>query len=59
MLDTHVLLWWLGAASNLSTAAKRVLRRVSAEHPAHVSSISLFEISTASATKCMETRATA
>ncbi len=47
VLDTHALLWWLGAADRLSPAAKRALRRVSAERPAVVSAISLFELTTA------------
>ena len=47
VLDTHALLWWLGAAEKLSTAATRALRKVSAERPAIVSAISIFEITTA------------
>jgi PIN domain nuclease of toxin-antitoxin system len=47
LLDTHTLLWWLGASDRLGPAARRALRRASAERPALVSSISLFEITTA------------
>lgn len=47
VLDTHALLWWLSAGKELSPAAKRALRRVSAEQPAVASTISLFEIMTA------------
>lgn len=47
VLDTHALLWWLGATDKLSAPARRALRRASAERPAVASSISLFEICTA------------
>jgi PIN domain nuclease of toxin-antitoxin system len=47
VLDTHALLWWLGAADKLGAAARRTLRRVTAERPARVSSISVYEITTA------------
>lgn len=47
VLDTHTLLWWLGAADKLSVAARRALRGATADSPALVSSISLFEITTA------------
>lgn len=47
VLDTHALLWWLGAAEQLSPVARRALRKVSAERPALVSAISAFEITTA------------
>ena len=47
VLDTHTLLWWLGATEKLGAAARRALRRVAAEQPAVVSCISLFEITTA------------
>jgi PIN domain nuclease of toxin-antitoxin system len=47
VLDTHALLWWLGDAGKLGSAARRALRRVTAEQPAVVSCISLFEITTA------------
>lgn len=46
VLDTHALLWWLGAADKLGAAARRALRRVTAGQPAVVSCISLFEITT-------------
>lgn len=47
VLDTHALLWWLGAADRLSATARRTLRQVSVARPATVSAISLFEIATA------------
>ena len=47
VLDTHALLWWLSAPERLGAAARRALRRASAERPARVSSISVFEITTA------------
>ena len=47
LLDTHALLWWLSASDRLGPAARKALRRTSAERPARVSSISLFEITTA------------
>jgi PIN domain nuclease of toxin-antitoxin system len=47
VLDTHALLWWLGDTGKLGSAARRALRRVTADQPAVVSCISLFEITTA------------
>jgi PIN domain nuclease of toxin-antitoxin system len=47
VLDTHALLRWLGATQQLSAAAKRALRKVSADRPAVASAVSLFEITTA------------
>lgn len=47
VLDTHALLWWLGAADRLGAGARRALSRATAERPAVVSSISVFEITTA------------
>lgn len=47
VLDTHAVLWWLGAGERLSAAARRALRKASAEQPAVASTISLFEIATA------------
>lgn len=47
VLDTHALLWWLGDTGQLGAGARRALRRVTAEQPAVVSCISVFEITTA------------
>ena len=47
VLDTHALLWWLGDAGKLGAGARRALRRVTADRPAVVSCIGVFEITTA------------
>ncbi len=47
VLDTHVLIWWLSEPGQLSPAARRAIRRASAETPAIVSAISVLEIATA------------
>jgi PIN domain nuclease of toxin-antitoxin system len=47
VLDTHALLWWLGAPKLLSGAAARALRKISPDRPAIASAISAFEITTA------------
>lgn len=47
VIDTHALLWWLGDTGKLGAGARRALRRVTAEQPAVVSCISVFEITTA------------
>lgn len=47
VIDTHVLLWWLGQPERLSHAARQALTAASAETPAHVSAISVLEIVTA------------
>ena len=47
VLDTEVLVWWWRAPPELSTAARRALRRASPEAPAIVSAISVLEIATA------------
>lgn len=44
VLDTHILLWWVDAKRKLSRGQARLLSRVSAENPAMVSDISLWEI---------------
>ncbi len=46
LLDTHVLLWWLADSRRLSRAQLRALKEVSADSPAHVCDISLWEIAT-------------
>ena len=44
LLDTHVLLWWLGAPERLSEEQRAVLDGASAEQPLLVAEISLWEI---------------
>jgi len=46
LLDTHVVLWWLGPSSRLSPAQREVLAAARAEEPLLVSDISLWEIAT-------------
>lgn len=46
VLDTHVLLWWFSDSKRLSRGQLRALSKVSADNPAHVSDISLWEIAT-------------
>ena len=44
LLDTHVLIWWLGSLPMLSTDARDVI--ADPENEAFVSSASAFEIAT-------------
>jgi len=44
ILDTHVLLWWLGEPQRLSKKQRRVLERIGPNEPVQVSDISLWEI---------------
>ena len=47
LLDTHILLWWLGGAeARLSEPQRAVLTATSIELPVHVSDITLWEIAT-------------
>ena len=46
LLDTHVLIWWLNERDRLSPAQQEALLTVSAESPALVSDISLWEVAT-------------
>jgi len=46
LLDTHVLLWWVGGNKRLSRAQKRVIESASAERPLLVAQISQWEIAT-------------
>lgn len=46
LLDTHILLWWLGSNPRLSSAQQELLDRATAEEPLLVSEISLWEIAT-------------
>lgn len=46
LLDTHVLLYWVGKDSRLSRAQSRALDEATPEEPLLVSDISLWEIAT-------------
>ena len=46
LLDTHILLWWLGENSRLSPEQRRVLEKADEENPLLVSDITLWEIAT-------------
>lgn len=46
LLDTHVLLWWLGPTSRLSSAQKRVIESAGTDKPLWISEISLWEVAT-------------
>jgi PIN domain nuclease of toxin-antitoxin system len=46
LLDTHVLLYWLGADPRLSAAQAEVIRQAGLAEPLWVSDISLWEIAT-------------
>lgn len=46
VLDTHVLLYWLGADPRLSAAQAEVIRQAGPAEPLWVSDISLWEIAT-------------
>ena len=44
LLDTHVLVWWFGDRSRLSTGQREILDRAAEENPLLVSDISLWEV---------------
>ncbi|MCP3978741.1 MAG: type II toxin-antitoxin system VapC family toxin [bacterium] len=46
LLDTHVLLWWLGTGSRLSAAQWKVIESAGPGRPLWVSEITLWEIAT-------------
>ena len=46
LLDTHILIYWLGTDLRLSVEQKRVLEQASPESPLWVSDITLWEIAT-------------
>lgn len=46
ILDTHVLVYWLGTEQRLSVEQKEVLGQASPENPLWVSDITLWEIAT-------------
>jgi len=47
VLDTHVLIWWIGGGRKLSARARREMKNAMPESPAEVSAISALEIATA------------
>lgn len=46
LLDTHVLLHWVGESPKLSAAQRRVIEAATPEAPLYVSDITLWEIAT-------------
>ena len=44
VLDTHVLIWWVNGAGELSRAAANVIKRAQAEDGIMISSITAWEI---------------
>ena len=46
LLDTHVLLWWLGDATRLSASQWKVIENAGPDEPLWVSEITLWEIAT-------------
>ncbi len=46
LLDTHILLWWLGTGTSLSAAQWDVIENAGADEPLWVSEITLWEIAT-------------
>lgn len=46
LLDTHVLLWWLGGDDRLSGTIRRAIGRAGPDAPLWVSDITLWEIAT-------------
>lgn len=48
LLDTHVLVWWLGQDRRLSPRQAEILNNVDPEEPLLVAGISLWEIATLS-----------
>jgi PIN domain nuclease of toxin-antitoxin system len=48
LLDTHVLLEWLGGSAKLSAAQRKIVEAANGQNPLHVSDISLWEIATLS-----------
>ncbi len=56
LLDTHVLLWWLGTATRLSAAQWKVIENAGPGKPLWVSEITLWEIATLYSLKRIELR---
>lgn len=46
LLDTHILLWWLGEDPRLSLEQREVLEKADATNPLWVADITLWEIAT-------------
>lgn len=46
LLDTHILLWWLGEDPRLSPEQRHILETADAENPLWVADITLWEIAT-------------
>lgn len=46
LLDTHILLYWLGGSSYLAAPEQRAIEEATAENPLLLSDISLWEIAT-------------
>ncbi len=46
LLDTHILLWWLGTGTRLSAAQWNVIESAGPNEPLWVSEITLWEIAT-------------
>ena len=46
LLDTHILIYWLGEDERLSARQKEILEKASPENPLWVSDITLWEIAT-------------
>ena len=44
LLDTHVLLWWLGAPDRLSNGQREVIEAADGKEPLRVSEITLWEV---------------
>lgn len=48
LLDTHILLWWLGEDRRLSSGQRQVLQEADEKNPLWVADITLWEIATLS-----------
>lgn len=46
LLDTHILLWWLGEEPHLSPGQREVLQKADEENPLWVADITLWEVAT-------------
>lgn len=46
LLDTHVLLYWIGKSPKLSSAQREVLESATPETPLYISDITFWEIAT-------------
>ncbi len=46
LLDTHILLWWLGEATRLSATQWKVIENAGPSEPLWISEITLWEIAT-------------